>query len=42
MLAGNEGAGGAVEVTAKETSPAPSEDPDQSDRKGVLQSCINF
>uniref|UniRef100_A0A8C4DJL3 Endoplasmic reticulum lectin n=1 Tax=Dicentrarchus labrax TaxID=13489 RepID=A0A8C4DJL3_DICLA len=40
MLAGNEGADGAVEVTADETSPASSDDPNQSDRKGadVLQS----
>lgn len=34
MLAGNEDADGAVEVTAEETSPAPSDDPNQSDRKG--------
>ncbi|XP_063766475.1 protein OS-9 isoform X2 [Eleginops maclovinus] len=33
MLAGNEGADGAVEVTAEETSPAPSDDLDQSDKK---------
>lgn len=33
MLAGNEGADGAVEVTAEETSPAPSEDPNMSDTK---------
>lgn len=33
MLAGNEGADGAVEVTADETSPAPSDDLNQSDRK---------
>ncbi|XP_044033265.1 protein OS-9 isoform X2 [Siniperca chuatsi] len=33
MLAGNEGANGAVEVTAEETSPKPSDDPNQSDRK---------
>ncbi|XP_074489835.1 protein OS-9 isoform X3 [Sebastes fasciatus] len=33
MLAGNEGADGAVEVTAEETSPAPSDDPNQSDTK---------
>lgn len=36
MLAGNEGADGAVEVTADETSPAPSDDPNQSDRKGTF------
>uniref|UniRef100_A0AAQ5YPX7 Endoplasmic reticulum lectin n=2 Tax=Amphiprion ocellaris TaxID=80972 RepID=A0AAQ5YPX7_AMPOC len=34
MLAGNEEADGAVEVTAEETSPAPGNDPDESDRKG--------
>ncbi|XP_070814987.1 protein OS-9 isoform X4 [Chaetodon trifascialis] len=33
MLAGNEGADGAVEVTADETSPAPSDDLNQPDRK---------
>ncbi|XP_067443606.1 protein OS-9 isoform X3 [Thunnus thynnus] len=33
MLAGNEGADGAVEVTAEETSPASSDDPEPSDRK---------
>ncbi|XP_041806628.1 protein OS-9 isoform X2 [Chelmon rostratus] len=33
MLAGNEGADGAVEVTADEASPAPSDEPDQPDRK---------
>ncbi|XP_059185535.1 protein OS-9 isoform X2 [Centropristis striata] len=33
MLAGNEEADGAVEVTAEETSPAPSDDPNQSDTK---------
>ncbi|XP_022600508.1 protein OS-9 isoform X3 [Seriola dumerili] len=33
MLAGNEGADGAVEVTAEEISPAPSDDSDHSDRK---------
>ncbi|XP_026205777.1 protein OS-9 isoform X2 [Anabas testudineus] len=33
MLASNEGADGAVEVTAEETSPAPSDIPEQSDRK---------
>ncbi|GAA6215738.1 protein OS-9 isoform X2 [Lates japonicus] len=33
MLAGNEGADGAVEVTAEEISPAPSDDSDNSDRK---------
>lgn len=37
MLAGNEGGEGAVEVTAEEASPAPSEDSDPagSDRKGL-------
>lgn len=38
MLAGNEGADGAVEVTAEETSPAPSEDPNMSDTKGTFLS----
>lgn len=36
MLAGNEGADGAVEVTADEASPAPSDEPDQPDRKGAF------
>ncbi|KAK2862219.1 hypothetical protein Q5P01_001752 [Channa striata] len=35
MLAGSEGAGEAVEVTAEEISPAPSSDPDQSNRKDI-------
>ena len=35
MLAGNEGADGAVEVTADEMPPAPSGDPTQPDRKGL-------
>ncbi|XP_071349440.1 protein OS-9 isoform X1 [Trachinotus anak] len=33
MLAGNEGADGAVEVTAEEISPVPSDDSDHSERK---------
>uniref|UniRef100_A0AAQ5XDY6 Endoplasmic reticulum lectin n=1 Tax=Amphiprion ocellaris TaxID=80972 RepID=A0AAQ5XDY6_AMPOC len=37
MLAGNEEADGAVEVTAEETSPAPGNDPDESDRKGTCE-----
>lgn len=36
MLAGNEGADGAVEVTPEETTPASSDDQDQSDRKGAF------
>ncbi|TMS18808.1 Protein OS-9 [Larimichthys crocea] len=35
MLAGNEGADGAVEVTAEATSPAQSDDLNQADRKGT-------
>ncbi|XP_069010924.1 protein OS-9 isoform X2 [Embiotoca jacksoni] len=35
MLAGNEGADGAVEVTAEETPAAPSADPNQADGKGA-------
>ncbi|XP_008294325.1 protein OS-9 isoform X3 [Stegastes partitus] len=35
MLAGNEGADGAVEVTAEETSPAPGNDPEQSEKKAA-------
>ncbi|XP_078104506.1 protein OS-9 isoform X3 [Sander vitreus] len=37
MLAGNEGTDGAVEVTAEETSPAPSDDPNQSDTKDTAE-----
>ncbi|KAF1391565.1 hypothetical protein PFLUV_G00043430 [Perca fluviatilis] len=37
MLAGNEGADGAVEVTAEETSPAPSDDLNQSDTKDTAE-----
>ncbi|XP_034726235.1 protein OS-9 isoform X1 [Etheostoma cragini] len=37
MLTGNEGADGAVEVTAEETSPAPSDDPNQSDTKDTSE-----
>lgn len=36
MLAGNEGSDGAVEVTAAETSPAHSDDQDQTDGKGAF------
>lgn len=36
MLSGNEVTDEAVEVTADETSPVPSDDPDQSERKGAL------
>lgn len=36
MLAGNEGADGAVEVTPEETTPASVDVPDQSDRKGTF------
>lgn len=36
MLAGNEGADGAVEVTAEETSPVPSDDPNHPDKKGAF------
>ena len=36
MLAANEGADGAVEVTAEETSPAPSDDLGPSDNTGFL------
>lgn len=36
MLAGNEGPDGAVEVTADETSPVPSDDLNQTDRKGAF------
>ncbi|KAG8007871.1 Protein OS-9, partial [Nibea albiflora] len=38
MLAGNEGADGAVEVTADATSPAQSDDPNQADRKDTAVS----
>lgn len=34
MLSGNERTDGTVEVTAEDTSPTPSNDPDQSDEKG--------
>ncbi|XP_061583574.1 protein OS-9 isoform X2 [Cololabis saira] len=37
MLAGNEGTDGTVEVTAEDTSPAPSNDPDQSDGKDTSE-----
>ncbi|XP_028260721.1 protein OS-9 [Parambassis ranga] len=37
MLAGNEEEDKAVEVTAEETSAAPSNDPDQSERKGMAK-----
>ncbi|XP_032370273.1 protein OS-9 isoform X2 [Etheostoma spectabile] len=37
MLTGKEGADGAVEVTAEETSPAPSDDPNQSDTKDTAE-----
>lgn len=37
MLAGNEAADGAVEVTAEETLPTPSDDPEQSDGTDVLE-----
>lgn len=36
MLAGNDGADGAVEVTAEATSPAQSDDLNQADRKGAV------
>lgn len=36
MLAGNEGADGAVEVTADATSPAQSDVPNQAARKGAV------
>lgn len=35
MLAGNDGADGAVEVTAEETSPVSSDDSDHSDTTGA-------
>lgn len=41
MLAGNEGADGAVEVTGEETSPAPSDITDHLGRKGDHLSCSN-
>lgn len=36
MLAGNEEEDKAVEVTAEENSAAPTNDPDQSERKGAF------
>lgn len=36
MLAGNKGADGAVEVTAEETSPPPSDDLSHLDAKGAF------
>uniref|UniRef100_A0A673CY31 Endoplasmic reticulum lectin n=1 Tax=Sphaeramia orbicularis TaxID=375764 RepID=A0A673CY31_9TELE len=36
MLAGNEGTDGATEVTADESSPAPTDDSDQLDREGAF------
>ncbi|KAM6927508.1 protein OS-9 isoform 2-T2 [Xenentodon cancila] len=37
MLAGNDGTDGTVEVTAEDTSPAPNNDPDQSDGKDTSE-----